>query len=69
MSGRRARRDVVGWMNLQAAVITACRIRGDSREHRDACLADLRKVPPAEWTWWQGYFEAQRPEAAGRAAA
>ena len=46
--------------NLRNAIKDACRSRGDSREHLEACLREcLEEDPPAAWPWWLEYWRGQ----------
>lgn len=53
---------------IKRVVTVACRVRGDSEEHRKACIADVLREPKGDWPWWIAYFEGQAEKAQGKAA-
>lgn len=46
-------------VELRAAIVEACRARGDSDEHRAQCLKDMAQEEPGSLPWWLGYFKGE----------
>lgn len=44
---------------LRAAIIDACQVRGDSREHARACMTDALAEAAEDWPWWRDYFRGE----------
>ena len=45
--------------NLKAAIESACRCRGDSRLHAEACVDETLAEPSDTWPWWLDYWRSQ----------
>ena len=42
---------------LATLIEDACSRRGDTLEHRRACIHDTIREPETDWPWWQNYWQ------------
>ena len=46
-------------VRLRSAIADACERRGDTAEHRAACIREVFEEAEKDWPWWLWYFETQ----------